>query len=219
MSTIIEDPLSGRRFLGLALISIALILSISNLTDKRVEVKTPQVGVQLARIEPQVDASSLQDYIKEVEPEKPPEPTEAPEPVAVVETPPPVVEEPVKPAVKPKPIQPAPQISGSKYDWLAASGIPEDQWPVVDWLVQKESGWNPNAINRSSGACGLAQALPCAKIANSGLTWNDPVDSLKWQYRYVQARYGSYHNAKEFWACKGSCRSLQGTVNKESTWY
>lgn len=81
---------------------------------------------------------------------------------------------------------------GSKDQWLSASGIPRDQWGYVDWLVQKESGWNPNARNRSSGACGLAQALPCDKV--TGNPYN-PVDSLRWMNGYVQKRYGSWANA------------------------
>lgn len=90
-------------------------------------------------------------------------------------------------------------ISGTKEDWLRASGIPQSEWWAVDYIVQRESSWNPNAVNPSSGACGLAQALPCSKIAHAGYTWNDPVDALKWQYSYVKARYGSYPQAVEFW--------------------
>ena len=63
---------------------------------------------------------------------------------------------------------------GSKDQWLAASNIPRDQWGYADWLVKKESGWNPNAVNRSNGACGLAQALPCGKVGSNP---HDPVVS------------------------------------------
>lgn len=91
------------------------------------------------------------------------------------------------------------EVTGSKYDWLTAAGIPESDWWAVDFIVSKESSWNYRAINPSSGACGLAQSLPCSKIADAGLVWNDPVDALKWQYSYVQSRYGSYAAAYEFW--------------------
>ena len=83
-------------------------------------------------------------------------------------------------------------VTGTKTDWLAAAGIPQSDWSYVDWLVQRESGWNPNAVNASSGACGLAQALPCSKM---GPNWNDPVTALKWQYNYVNGRYGGYAGA------------------------
>ena len=86
--------------------------------------------------------------------------------------------------------------TGTKYDWMRAAGIPEDQWQYVDYIVTKESGWNPNAKNPSSGACGLAQAYPCSKL---GPNWNDPVVALRWQYNYVNGRYGGYAGAYKFW--------------------
>lgn len=87
---------------------------------------------------------------------------------------------------------------GNKEIWLKESGIPEDQWKYVDYIVSKESGWNPNATNPSSAACGLAQALPCSKISGKG--GYDPVTALKWQYNYVNERYGGYAQAYEFWS-------------------
>lgn len=83
-------------------------------------------------------------------------------------------------------------VTGSKSDWLTAAGIPQSDWGNADWLVQRESGWNPNAVNSSSGACGLAQALPCSKM---GANWNDPVVALKWMYSYVNGRYGGFAGA------------------------
>lgn len=87
-------------------------------------------------------------------------------------------------------------ISGTKSDWMRAAGIPEDQWQYVDFIVAKESSWNPNAVNASSGACSLAQALPCSKINGD---WRDPVVALRWQYNYVNSRYGGYKGAYNFW--------------------
>ncbi len=85
---------------------------------------------------------------------------------------------------------------GSKSDWLAASNIPRDAWGYADFMVQKESGWNPNSVNRSSGACGLAQALPCSKL---GPNWSNPVVSLNWMDGYVNGRYGGWEGAYTFW--------------------
>ena len=87
-------------------------------------------------------------------------------------------------------------ITGTKEDWLRASGIPENQWWAVDSIVSRESSWRPDAINPSSGACGLAQALPCSNLPCS---LSDPVCHLKWQYSYVTARYGGYAQAVAFW--------------------
>lgn len=85
---------------------------------------------------------------------------------------------------------------GNKESWLRASGIPESEWWAVDSIVSRESSWNPNAVNPSSGACGLGQQLPCGKWAGA---WNDPVAALKAQYGYVVARYGGYPQAVAFW--------------------
>lgn len=94
--------------------------------------------------------------------------------------------------------KPAPTvtITGNKQSWLAASGIPQSQWGYVDSIVSRESGWNPNAVNPTSGACGLGQQLPCGKWPGA---WNDPVAALKAQHDYVKARYGSYAGAVAFW--------------------
>jgi uncharacterized protein YabE (DUF348 family) len=92
---------------------------------------------------------------------------------------------------------------GSKTDWLRASGIPESEWGYVDFIVGRESGWNPNAQNPSSGACGLAQSYPCGKQSKYG-HWTDPVANLKWQYEYVKGRYGSYKGAYDFWQANHS---------------
>lgn len=81
---------------------------------------------------------------------------------------------------------------GNKDTWLAASNIPRDQWGNAEWLVQKESGWNPDAVNRYSGACGLGQQLPCGKWPGA---WNDPVASLNGMHGYVMGRYGSWDAA------------------------
>ena len=102
---------------------------------------------------------------------------------------------------------PPPVITGNKETWLRASGIPENLWVYVDAIVTRESGWNPCAyypgqsdcsaqLNGANVACGLVQTLPCGK---AGADWTDPVAALKWQYGYVNSRYGGYPQAVEFW--------------------
>jgi resuscitation-promoting factor RpfB len=93
---------------------------------------------------------------------------------------------------------PSSNLTGSKQDWMAAAGIPQSDWTYTDFIVSRESGWNPSAKNPSSGACGLAQALPCAKTGCAA--YNDPVCALKWQFSYVKARYGGYAGAYSFWS-------------------
>lgn len=85
---------------------------------------------------------------------------------------------------------------GSPAEWMAAAGIAEADWGYVDFIAQKESGWNPNATNPSSGACGLIQALPCSKVPGSGY---NPVDNLRWANGYATDRYGSWAGAYAFW--------------------
>jgi uncharacterized protein YabE (DUF348 family) len=85
---------------------------------------------------------------------------------------------------------------GTKSEWLAASNIPQASWGHADFMVAKESGWNPNALNKSSGACGLAQALPCSKL---GPNWSNPIVALNWMNNYVNGRYGSWEKAYSFW--------------------
>lgn len=86
--------------------------------------------------------------------------------------------------------------SSMKYTWMRQAGIPSSDWVYADKIVTRESGWNPRAVNRSSGACGLPQAYPCRKL---GPNWADPVHALKWQYSYVKSRYGGYKAAYAFW--------------------
>jgi len=88
---------------------------------------------------------------------------------------------------------------GTKTEWLAASTIPQESWGYADFMVGKESGWNPNAVNKSSGACGLAQALPCSKVP--GNPYN-PIDSLNWMNSYVNGRYGGWEGAYNYWLVK-----------------
>nr|WP_237464698.1 transglycosylase SLT domain-containing protein [Leucobacter luti] len=79
---------------------------------------------------------------------------------------------------------------------MAAAGIAEADWGYVDFIASKESTWNPNATNASSGACGLIQALPCSKVPGNGY---DPVDNLTWANGYAVGRYGSWAQAYAFW--------------------
>ena len=93
----------------------------------------------------------------------------------------------------PKPTQAAPvrvQASGSCSDWLAQAGVTDIASAMT--LIQRESGCNPNAVNPSSGACGVAQELPCGK---SGCGLGNGACQVAWMHRYVQGRYGTWANA------------------------
>lgn len=81
-------------------------------------------------------------------------------------------------------------VSGDCASWMKEAGITN---PTAQILIGRESGCNPGAINPSSGACGIPQALPCSKM-NCSLS--DPVCQLRWMENYVMNRYGSWENAK-----------------------
>lgn len=84
---------------------------------------------------------------------------------------------------------------GAPAEWMAAAGIASSDWGYVHYIVSKESGWNPNAINSSSGACGLIQIMPLHGIEDC----HDPVVNLRWGNGYATGRYGSWAGAYDFW--------------------
>lgn len=95
--------------------------------------------------------------------------------------------------------------SGSCYD--IAFSMAEARWPgqgnSMKEIVRRESGCNPHAVNKSSGACGIPQALPCSKIP--GGTSASVETQIEWMINYIAARYGtpsaavSWHNAHNWY--------------------
>jgi hypothetical protein len=70
------------------------------------------------------------------------------------------------------------------------AGFGIDQFPCLDRLWKKESGWNYRATNRGSGAYGIPQALPGRKMASAGADWKtNPATQIKWGLTYVKGRY------------------------------
>lgn len=59
-------------------------------------------------------------------------------------------------------------------------------------LIARESGFNPFAVNPSSGACGLVQSYPCHKM---GCELSDIKCQLEWQKQYIAKRYGTVAKA------------------------
>lgn len=71
-------------------------------------------------------------------------------------------------------------------------GFSASQFDCLDSLWQKESGWDPNARNPSSGAHGIPQALPGSKMASVGADWyTNARTQITWGLGYIQDRYGS----------------------------
>lgn len=79
-------------------------------------------------------------------------------------------------------------------------GWTENDFNCLVKLVEKESSWNPNAVNKSSGAAGLFQALPASKMASEGSDYmTNYKTQVKWGLKYIKNRYGTPANAWAFW--------------------
>jgi hypothetical protein len=72
---------------------------------------------------------------------------------------------------------------------MAEAGIASSDYGYVEWTINAESGWNPNEVEPSSGACHLEQTVPCGK---DGCSAADEVCQLRWANKYVLGRYGSW---------------------------
>ena len=88
---------------------------------------------------------------------------------------------------------PAVSFGGDCESWIASAGI-SDTGNARE-LIRRESGCNPYAKNPSSGACGVAQELPCGK---SGCSIGDGACQVRWMSNYVLSRYGSWAAAVQF---------------------
>jgi hypothetical protein len=74
----------------------------------------------------------------------------------------------------------------------AEAGWTGSQWSCLDSLWTRESGWNPAARNRSSGAFGIPQALPGGKMASAGADWaTNPETQIHWGLGYIRSVYGT----------------------------
>jgi hypothetical protein len=70
-------------------------------------------------------------------------------------------------------------------------GFGIDQFPCLDKLWTKESGWNHKAYNEGSGAYGIPQALPGSKMGSVADDWKtNPATQIKWGLGYIKGRYG-----------------------------
>jgi hypothetical protein len=72
------------------------------------------------------------------------------------------------------------------------AGFKIDQFPCLDKLWTKESGWNHKAYNSSSGAYGIPQALPGSKMGSVADDWKtNPATQITWGLGYIEGRYSS----------------------------
>lgn len=75
---------------------------------------------------------------------------------------------------------------------LAGYGWGDDQFGCLVSLWDRESGWNSQAYNASSGAFGIPQALPGSKMATAGADWQtNAATQISWGLGYIAGRYGN----------------------------
>lgn len=83
-------------------------------------------------------------------------------------------------------------------------GWSEEDFNSLINLWNKESGWNPNSHNSSSGAHGIPQALPASKMASEGEDYyTNGETQIRWGLKYIKERYGSPSNAWAAFQSKG----------------
>ncbi|MFE9019922.1 transglycosylase SLT domain-containing protein [Streptomyces sp. NPDC007808] len=83
---------------------------------------------------------------------------------------------------------------------MARQMVPSGQFQCFSNIVDHESDWNYKAVNPSSGAYGLFQALPGSKMSSVGADWQtNPATQIKWGLNYMNDRYGSPCDAWNFW--------------------
>jgi hypothetical protein len=72
------------------------------------------------------------------------------------------------------------------------------QFQFLNLLWSRESSWNVHASNPYSGAYGIPQAVPGAKMASAGPDWAaNARTQIRWGLRYIKSRYGSPYAAWE----------------------
>lgn len=71
------------------------------------------------------------------------------------------------------------------------AGYGLDEFPCLEKLWTKESGWTTTSSN-PSGAYGIPQALPGSKMAKFGDDWQtNPATQIKWGLDYIKRAYST----------------------------
>ena len=82
----------------------------------------------------------------------------------------------------------------------AARGWVGAQWDALATIVQRESGWNPNAANPNSSARGLFQKM----TSIHGAIEDTVGGQAAWGLNYIANRYGNPSKALAYWDAHGS---------------
>lgn len=77
-------------------------------------------------------------------------------------------------------------------EMIGAYGWGDAEMRCLDLLWEKESNWNPFAVNPDSGAYGIPQSWPAEKLATAGADWRtNPITQMTWGMNYIKAAYGT----------------------------
>jgi hypothetical protein len=86
--------------------------------------------------------------------------------------------------------QQAAALLAGRYGWSPSQN--PAQWAALDKLWTRESGWSITATNPTTGAYGIAQALPPDKYATAGKAWRTSAAiQIRWGLEYIRQRYGT----------------------------
>jgi hypothetical protein len=84
-----------------------------------------------------------------------------------------------------------------------SNGWSMSEWKCLQYVWKNESHFNPKALNKHSGAFGIAQFLP-STWGNYKVTQTQSAQlQVKYGLRYIEKRYGSACGAKAFWIKHG----------------
>lgn len=156
--------------------NVKLINSNKQLDQRTKEVRN--IGIELKQLELKADAQKRQELLQQIEVlRQQVEAKKAAEAARIAQT----------PTFPPGQVAKA---SGSCGEWMAQAGVTDMASASI--IINRESGCNPNAVNKNSGAYGIPQALPASKIAHCG---SNPVCQIQWMQDYVNRRYGGWAGA------------------------
>ena len=75
---------------------------------------------------------------------------------------------------------------------MAGHGWGDSEFSCLENLWTRESSWNYQAENASSGAYGIPQALPGSKMSEVADDWaTNPTTQITWGLNYISGRYGT----------------------------
>lgn len=78
------------------------------------------------------------------------------------------------------------RLASEQYGWG------EGEFSCLVSLWNRESGWDYQAYNSSSGATGIPQSLPGSKMASAGADWQtNATTQISWGLDYISRGYGS----------------------------